>query len=67
MEIQLKKFEQGLKGEKFKSEIISINSDKYEINYFFTPFKRLDVSKGWNADKNSLRAHYVKLKMIKYS
>ena len=61
LEIQVKKFEQGLKGEKFKSEIITLNSDKYEINYFFTPFKRLDVSLGWNAEKNSLRAHYVEV------
>lgn len=62
LEIQLKKFEQGLRGEKFKSEIISLNSEKYRIEYFFTPFKRLDVNKGWNADINSLRAHYTEIK-----
>ena len=50
LEIQVKKFEQGLTGEKFKSEIIMFNSDKYEINYFFTPFKRLDINLGWNAE-----------------
>ena len=62
LEIQVKKFEQGFKGEKFKSEIISINSEKYKIEYFFTPFKRLDLNKGWNAEVNSLRAHYAEIK-----
>ena len=61
LEIQVKKFEQGLIGEKFKSDIIMLNSDKYEINYFFTPFKRLDVNLGWNAETNSLRAHYAEI------
>lgn len=61
LEMQVKKFEQGLKGEKFKSEIIEFNSEKYKIEYFFTPFKRLDVKKGWNAETNSLRAHYAEI------
>lgn len=61
LETQVKKFEQGLKGEKFKSEIISVDTHKYKIDYFFTPFKRLDVNKGWNADINSLRAHYIEI------
>ena len=59
LELQVAKYEQGLKGKKFKSEIINLNNEKYEINYFFTPFKRLDVNLGWSAEINSLRAHYI--------
>jgi len=62
LEIQLKKYEQGFKGEKFKSKIFELNNNKFEVNFFFTPFKRLDTNLGWNAQKNSLRAHYAEIK-----
>ena len=30
-------------------------------NFFFLPFKRLDTNMGWNAEENSLRAHYLEI------
>ena len=61
LELQIKKYEQGLDGQIFKSEKIKINNEEYKLDYFFTPFKRLDVNLGWNAMKNSLRAHYLEV------
>lgn len=61
LELQLKKYEQGLRGEKFKSEIVKIGNNDYRLNHFFTPFKRLDINLGWNAITNSLRAHYLEI------
>ena len=61
LEVQLKKYEQGFNGEKFKSEIVKIGNKDYKLNHFFTPFKRLDLNLGWNAITNSLRAHYLEI------
>ena len=61
LELQLQKFEQGLEGKKYKSEIVEVGKEKFELNFFFTPFKRLDISTGWNAEINSLRAHYAEI------
>ena len=62
LNLQVQKFEQGLEGKKYKTEFVELNDNKYEINFFFTPFKRLDVNLGWNAETNSLRAHYAEIK-----
>lgn len=61
LELQIKKFEQGYQGQKFDSKEIKLNDSKYEVNFFFLPFKRLDVNLGWNAEMNSLRAHYAEI------
>ena len=61
LELQVKKYEQGLKGEKFKNNLVKIGNENYELNYFFIPFKRLDTNLGWNAITNSLRAHYLEI------
>ena len=58
LETQIKKYEQGNKGKKFKTNIIELENEVYEASYFFLPFKRLDTKLGWNAEENSLRAHY---------
>ena len=55
------KYEQGNEGQKFKSQIIKFDDSNYEINYFFLPFKRLDLNLGWKAEVNSLRAHYAEI------
>ena len=61
LELQLRKYEQGFSGEKFKSQIVNIEGQNYTLDHFFTPFKRLDVNLGWNATTNSLRAHYLEI------
>ena len=61
LETQIKKYEQGNKGKKFKTNIIELEDEAYEVNYFFLPFKRLDTNLGWNAEENSLRAHYSEI------
>jgi hypothetical protein len=61
LELQLRKYEQGFNGEKFKSQIVKIGDQDYTLDHFFTPFKRLDVNLGWNAITNSLRAHYLEI------
>mgnify|MGYP006142272987 FL=1 len=61
LELQLKKYEQGFNGEKYKSEIVKIGNKDYKLNHFFTPFKRLDINLGWDATTNSLRAHYLEI------
>ncbi len=62
LELQVSKYEQGFEGQKYKTETIDLDDKKFQLNYFFTPFKRLDVNLGWNAEKNSLRAHYIEIK-----
>ena len=32
-----------------------------ETNFFFLPYKKLDTNLGWNAEANSLRAHYFEI------
>ena len=57
---QVRKYEQGLKGEIFNEEIkISEKKRKYSIKEFFLPFPRLDLRLGWAGEKNSTRAHHL--------
>ena len=51
LDLQVKKYEQGYEGQKYKSEQYNLDDQKFKINYFFTPFKRLDVDLGWKAEK----------------
>ena len=62
MELQVSKYEQGNEGKKFDTRYFKLNDINYEANFFFLPFKRLDTKLGWNAEVNSLRAHYAKIK-----
>jgi len=62
LELQIKKYEQGNDGQKFKKQFLELGDSKYELNFYFLPFKRLDVNQGWNAKENSLRAHYAEIK-----
>ena len=62
LSLQVKKYEQGYNGQKYKSDQYILEDQKFKINYFFAPFKRLDVNLGWRAEKNSLRAHYAEIK-----
>jgi len=62
LELQVKKYEQGYEGQKFDSREIKLNNQNYKVNFFFLPFKKLDVNLGWNAETNSLRAHYAEIK-----
>ena len=61
LELQVKKYEQGNEGQKFDTRTVELNGSNYELNFFFLPFKRLDVNLGWNAEINSLRAHYAEI------
>ena len=61
MELQVSKYEQGNEGKKFDTQYFKLNDINYEANFFFLPFKRLDTKLGWNAEANSLRAHYAKI------
>lgn len=63
LELQLRKFEQGLKGEIFFEKKASSENKKYNYNVkkFFLPFPSLDLNLGWNAKKNQLRAHYLEI------
>ena len=57
---QQAKIDQGLNGELIQSKNIKseVNAVKYNVREFFLPFKRLDLSYGWQAIQNSKRAHY---------
>ena len=57
---QQAKVDQGLNGELIQSKNIKseVNAVKYNVREFFLPFKRLDLSYGWQAVQNSKRAHY---------
>ncbi len=63
LELQLRKFEQGLQGEMFSEKNISLENKSYNYNLknFFLPFPSLDLNLGWNARKNQLRAHYLEI------
>jgi len=61
LELQVTKYEQGNEGQKFDSKIVKVGETDYEVNYFFLPFKRLDLNLGWKAEINSLRAHYAEI------
>jgi hypothetical protein len=60
---QVTKYEQGFNGELFNEEIVQSKNNKtsYLLKEFFLPFPRLDISLGWAATTNSLRAHYLAL------
>jgi hypothetical protein len=62
LNLQLKKYEQGLDGQLFKEEeLLTKKGKKYNINEFFLPFPRLDLSLGWAGKENSKRAHYLEI------
>ena len=62
LNLQVKKYEQGLEGQLFKeSESLSQKERKYNVKEFFLPFPRLDTRVGWAAKKNSKRAHYLEI------
>ena len=61
LEIQLTKFEQGLEGNIFFDGTAKSKQNEYSFKKFFLPFPSLDQSLGWNAKKNSLRAHYLEI------
>jgi hypothetical protein len=60
---QVDKYEQGLNGNLFNTEIFISNNEKkkFELKEFFLPFKRLDLNLGWHGQKNSLRAHHFEI------
>ena len=58
LELQVRKYEQGNEGQNFLSKQIDLGNIKYNANFFFLPFKKLDTNLGWKAETNSLRAHY---------
>ena len=66
LSLQVKKYEQGYEGLKYKTDLYELKDQKFKINYFFTPFKRLDVNLGWKAEKIHLEPITLKLKMIKF-
>ena len=53
LELQVRKYEQGNEGQKFLSKQIDLGDKKYTANFFFLPFKKLDINLGWNAETNS--------------
>ena len=61
LELQLKKYEQGLDGNIFFAGTVKTEQNEYSFKKFFLPFPSLDLSLGWNANKNSLRAHYLEI------
>ena len=62
LNLQVKKYEQGLNGQLFKEEVIlSYKGKKFKIKEYFLPFKRLDLRLGWAATENSKRAHYIEI------
>ena len=61
LELQVRKFEQGNEGQKFDKQLINLDGMELETNFFFLPYKKLDTNLGWNAETNSLRAHYFEI------
>lgn len=62
LNLQVKKFEQGLDGELFnKKSIESKKGKNFNLKEFFLPFPRLDLRLGWAATENSKRAHYLEV------
>ena len=62
LELQLKKFEQGLDGKLYSSEKHSSDDNySYSLRNFFLPFPSLDISLGWKSKKNYKRAHYLEV------
>ena len=63
LNIQVKKYEQKIQGEKFNQETVisKKNKKKYFLKEFFLPFERLDLRLGYNGEENSTRAHYLEI------
>ena len=62
LELQVRKFEQGLEGKLFKENTLLTNKKtKFNVKEFFLPFPRLDLRLGWAATENSRRAHYLEI------
>ena len=61
LELQVRKFEQGNEGQKFDKNSVNLDGMELETNFFFLPYKKLDTNLGWNAETNSLRAHYFEI------
>lgn len=63
LELQLAKYEQKLNGQLFYDEEKITQNKKYNytIKKYFLPFPSLDLSLGWKAEKNKLRAHYLEI------
>jgi hypothetical protein len=62
LENQITKYEQGLKGKLFfEKNSEDRGKSNYNLKKFFLPFPSLDLTLGWNATKNSTRAHYLEL------
>ena len=63
LELQLTKYEQGLKGEMFVEKKSTTKNKKYNytLRNFFLPFPSLDLSLAWDSNKNQLRAHYFEI------
>ena len=60
---QVNKYEQGLDGSLFNTEIFTSqkHKKKYNLKEFFLPFKRLDLNLGWHGEENSRRAHHFEI------
>ena len=60
---QVKKYEQGLNGDLFNTEVMlsEKNNTEYILKEFFLPFPRLDPRLGWAGIKNSKRAHHFSI------
>lgn len=63
LELQLTKYEQGLKGEMFVEKKSTTKNKRYNytLRNFFLPFPSLDLSLAWDANENKLRAHYFEI------
>ena len=62
LNLQVKKFEQGLEGQLFIEKSIESKKGKdFNLKEFFLPFPRLDLRLGWAATENSKRAHYLEI------
>ena len=63
LELQLAKYEQGLKGEMFIEKKTTTKNKKYNytLRNFFLPFPSLDLKLAWDSNKNQLRAHYFEI------
>ena len=60
LELQLAKYEQKLNGNLYLDKDENINNKyNYNLKKFFLPFPSLDLSLGWQAKKQSVRAHYL--------
>tara|TARA_Y100000590_G_scaffold463239_1_gene629517 strand:- start:55 stop:1413 length:1359 start_codon:yes stop_codon:yes gene_type:complete len=62
LQLQVDKYEQGLEGTLFnKQKILSDKKIDFLFKEFFLPFKKLDISQGWNKLSNTFRAHYLEV------